>query len=50
MDTWGIVIFTTDLALYFLSKKQPIFLFLSGVGAGMFVTVLVVTAILWDLF
>jgi len=34
MDIWGIGIFVVGLILYFVTKKQPFFLFVSGVGAG----------------
>ncbi len=34
MDTWGIIIFIAGLVLYFVTKKQAFWLFVSGVGAG----------------
>ena len=34
MDGWGIGIFLVSIILYFLTKKKPIFLFFSGIGAG----------------
>ena len=34
MDTWGIIIFVLGLVLYFALKRQPAFLFVSGLGAG----------------
>lgn len=37
MDTWGIAIFVIGLILYFITKKQPFFLFVSGVGAGIII-------------
>jgi hypothetical protein len=37
MDGWGIGIFVVGLILYFVSKKRAIFLFISGVGAGIFI-------------
>jgi hypothetical protein len=37
MDGWGIGIFIVGLILYFVSKKRSIFLFISGVGAGIFI-------------
>lgn len=37
MDTWGIVIFIVGLALYFITKKQAFWLFVSGIGAGIVV-------------
>jgi len=37
MDGWGIGIFVVGVVLYFLSKKQPVFLFVAGVGAGIFI-------------
>jgi hypothetical protein len=37
MDGWGIGIFVVGLILYFVSKKKPFFLFVSGVGAGIFI-------------
>jgi len=37
MDGWGIGIFVVGLILYFVSKKKAIFLFISGVGAGILI-------------
>jgi len=37
MDGWGIGISVVGLILYFVSKKKAIFLFLSGVGAGILI-------------
>lgn len=38
MDGWGIGIFAVGLILYFVTqKKWSIFLFISGVGAGIFI-------------
>jgi len=37
MDTWGIVICIAGLVLYYVTKKQVFFLWLSGVGAGIVV-------------
>ena len=37
MDAWGIGIFIVGLILYFVTKKKPIFLFISGVGAGILI-------------
>lgn len=37
MDKWGIIIFVVGLILYFVTKKKPFFLFVSGVGAGIFI-------------
>ncbi len=34
MDGWGIGIFIVGLVLYFVTKKKPLFLFISGIGAG----------------
>ena len=37
-DIFGIIVFLLSLVLYFATKrKYPIFLFLSGIGAGMVV-------------
>ena len=35
MDGVGIAIFVIGSILYFVTKKKPIFLFFSGIGAGM---------------
>lgn len=37
MDGWGIAIFVIGLILYFATKKQAFWLFVSGVGAGIVV-------------
>jgi hypothetical protein len=37
MDGWGIGIFVVGLILYFVTKKKPIFLFISGIGAGVLI-------------
>jgi len=37
MDGWGIGIFVVGLILYFVTKKKPFFLFISGIGAGIFI-------------
>jgi threonine/homoserine efflux transporter RhtA len=37
MDTWGIIIFVIGLILYFATKRQAFWLFVSGVGAGIVV-------------
>jgi hypothetical protein len=37
MDGWGIGIFVVGLILYFVTKKKPIFLFISGIGAGILI-------------
>ena len=34
MDAWGIGIFILGIILYFVSHKKGIFLFVSGIGAG----------------
>ncbi len=34
MDGWGIAVFIVGLILYFVTKRKPIWLFISGVGAG----------------
>jgi len=34
---WGIGIFIVGLILYFVTKKKVIFLFISGVGAGILI-------------
>lgn len=34
MDTWGILIFIVGLVLYFITKKNPFWLFICGMGAG----------------
>lgn len=34
MDGWGIGIFIVGLILYFVTKRKAIFLFVSGIGAG----------------
>ena len=44
MDIWGIGIFLVGLILYFVTKrKYSIFLFISGLGAG------IVIAAIWSL-
>jgi hypothetical protein len=37
MATWGIGIFAVSLILYFVTRKKLIFLFISGVGMGLFI-------------
>jgi hypothetical protein len=37
MDAWGIGIFVMGLILYYALKKKAIFLFISGVGAGILI-------------
>jgi hypothetical protein len=37
MDGWGIGIFVVGLILYYVTKKKPFFLFVSGVGAGILI-------------
>jgi hypothetical protein len=37
MDGWGIGIFLVGLILYFVTKKKAFFLFISGIGAGIFI-------------
>lgn len=37
MDGWGIAIFVIGLILYMISKKKAIFLFISGIGAGILI-------------
>lgn len=38
MDGWGLGIFIVGLVLYFLTKKKiALFLFVSGIGAGIFI-------------
>ena len=37
MDGWGIVVFIAGLILYFVSKKKPIFLLISGIGLGILI-------------
>lgn len=37
MDGWGIVIFVAGLLFYYISKKQVFFMFVAGVGAGIFI-------------
>jgi hypothetical protein len=37
MDGWGIAIFVIGLILYYVTKKQAGWLFVSGLGAGIFV-------------
>ena len=37
MDGYGIAIFVIGLILYFVTKKNKFFLFISGIGAGIFI-------------
>jgi hypothetical protein len=37
MDAWGIGIFIAGLVLYFVLRRRAVFLFASGVGAGIVV-------------
>jgi lipid-A-disaccharide synthase-like uncharacterized protein len=50
MDTWGIGIFVVGMLLYFLSKRKAIFLFVSGVGAGILIAALWVAMLLNQAF
>ena len=50
MDAWGIVIFVVGLVLYYATKKKVVFMFISGVGAGIVIgaiwAVVIVSAIM----
>jgi hypothetical protein len=37
MDGWGIAIFIVGAVLYVVLKRKPVFLFVCGVGVGLFV-------------
>jgi len=38
MDGWGIAIFVIGLVLYYLTKKKNVvWVFVSGIGAGVFI-------------
>ena len=37
MDGWGIAIFAIGLILYYVTKKQVFWLFVSGIGAGILI-------------
>ena len=37
MDGWGIAIFAIGLILYYATKKQAFWLFVSGIGAGILI-------------
>ncbi len=50
MDGWGIGIFVVGLILYFVTKKQPIFLFISGVGAGILIGAIWAMTIIGNIF
>jgi hypothetical protein len=50
MDTFGIAILVVGLILYFVSKKKPIFLFISGVGAGIVIGAIWAYAIVMSAF
>ena len=35
MDMWALIIIGAGIVLWFLSKKKPAFLFVTGVGVGL---------------
>lgn len=37
MDTWALLIIAAGVILWFVSKKKPVFLFVTGVGVGLLV-------------
>ena len=49
MDTWAIGIFIVGAVLYFVTKRQAIWLFVMGVGVGLFAGAVWAALIVQDL-
>ena len=47
MDTTAFIIIAASILLYFLSHRQPVFLFTLGAGVGLLVGALWAVAIVW---